>query len=174
MKTERSMSVMALCVLLLGFGVDSGWAKADPAGVPWNRLSPGEQQLLQRFSDRWEQFPPRRQERLRNGARKWGTMTPEERREAKQRFKQWRTLPPEEQQQLRERFRRFRQLPPERQESLREVRRWFKSLPLEQRRELKEKWKGMTLEERQALRGTMLRQSTGQDPSNPPVSQSDR
>lgn len=82
------MRALLVCVIVLACGVASAGAQGDSAGVPWSQLSPGEQQLLQRFSDNWDQLPPRKQQRLRNGAQQWGTMTPEERQEAKQRFKQ--------------------------------------------------------------------------------------
>jgi hypothetical protein len=62
------MRALLVWVLVLGAGVASAWAQGDPAGVPWSQLSPGEQQLLQRFSDNWDQLPPRKQQRLRNGA----------------------------------------------------------------------------------------------------------
>ena len=87
------MRALLACVIVLVCGVASAWAQGDATGVPWNQLSPGEQQLLQRFSENWDELPPRKQQRLRSGAQQWGTMTPEERQEAKQRFKQWRTLP---------------------------------------------------------------------------------
>ena len=89
------MNVVVIGIMVVFLVWSPAWAQGDQAGVPWSQLSPGEQQLLQRFSDNWDQFPPRKQQRLRNGARRWGTMTPEERQEAKQRFKEWRSLPPE-------------------------------------------------------------------------------
>lgn len=165
------MKVVLICMILLGCGVASAWAQGDPTGVPWSQLSPGEQQLLQRFSGTWDQFPPRKQERLRNGAHQWGTMTPEERQEAKQRFKQWRTLPPEQQQQLRERFQQFRQLPPEQRESVRNARRWFRSLPPEQRKALREKFQSMSPEERRAYRRELRLQQGGNGGQQAPVEQ---
>ena len=78
------MRALLLCVLIVvAGGVVPVRAQGDSAGVPWSQLSPGEQQLLQRFGDTWDQLPPRKQQRLRNGAQQWGTMTPEERQEAK-------------------------------------------------------------------------------------------
>lgn len=90
---NRPMNVLLVGIMAVFIALSPAWAQGDQTGVPWSQLSPGEQQLLQRFSDNWDQLPPRKQQRLRNGARQWGTMTPEERQEAKQRFKEWRSLP---------------------------------------------------------------------------------
>lgn len=163
-------------VLWAATGTAVALAQGDRAGVPWNQLTPGEQQLLQRFSETWDQFPPRKQERLRRGAQQWGTMTSEERQEAKQRFKQWRSLPPEQQQQLRERYQRYRQWPPEQRESVRNARQWFKSLPPEERKALREKFRTMTPEERKAYKRELRRRYESQgsviephDQSTPPT-----
>ena len=158
---NRPMNVLLVGIMAVFIALSPAWAQGDQTGVPWSQLSPGEQQLLQRFSDNWDQLPPRKQQRLRNGARQWGTMTPEERQEAKQRFKEWRSLPPEQRQQLRERYQQFRQLPPERRESVRDARRWFRSLPPEQRKELREKFQTMSPEERRAYRRELRRQYGG-------------
>ena len=50
------MNVLVVGIVMLLVGVMPSWAQGDPAGVPWNQLSPGEQQLLQRFSDTWDQI----------------------------------------------------------------------------------------------------------------------
>lgn len=44
-------------VLWAATGTAVALAQGDRAGVPWNQLTPGEQQLLQRFSETWDQFP---------------------------------------------------------------------------------------------------------------------
>ena len=58
------MNLPLIGILVLVIGVMPAWAQGDQAGVPWSQLSPGEQQLLQRFSDNWDQLPPRKQQLL--------------------------------------------------------------------------------------------------------------
>ena len=64
------MNVLMVGIMVLVIALSPAWAQGDQTGVPWSQpSSPGEQQLLQRFSDNWDQLPPRKQQRLRNGAR---------------------------------------------------------------------------------------------------------
>jgi hypothetical protein len=94
-------------------------------GIPWDRLTPEQQQLLlQVHQDRWNAMSSQQQERMLRGAERWQKMTPEERRRVQERRAKFKAMSPQERAQLRERFRArreaFERLPPERQKAIRE------------------------------------------------------
>lgn len=51
------MNVLLVGIMAVFIALSPAWAQGDQTGVPWSQLSPGEQQLLQRFSDNWDQLP---------------------------------------------------------------------------------------------------------------------
>ncbi len=79
------------------------------AGIPWNALSPGEQQLLEQHRRNWSAYPPARQEKLRKGARKYLELSPRERDAVERKQQQYREMSPAEQRELREQYRKQKQ-----------------------------------------------------------------
>ncbi|MDH4104878.1 MAG: DUF3106 domain-containing protein, partial [Gammaproteobacteria bacterium] len=51
-------------------------AAAATAGVPWEQLTPAQQQVLEPYRGRWNQLPPERQQMMLRGAERWQQMTP--------------------------------------------------------------------------------------------------
>jgi hypothetical protein len=76
------------------------------AGTPWNNLSPGEQEVLQKHRHDWGGYPPERQDRLRDGAQRYLNLPQDKRDKIKRKQKQYREMSPEERKRLREQYRR--------------------------------------------------------------------
>ena len=106
--------------------------------IPWNSLSPEQQQFLQQAQPKWEQMPADKQQRLLRGADRWSKMSDEERAQAKRRMDHWKSLPPEQRKALRDKARRFRELPPEQRQRLRGLRDDFRSLPKETQQQFRD------------------------------------
>ena len=82
--------------------------------IPWNSLSPQEQQTLQRLQGRWDQLPTQRQQKLRAGAKRWSTLEPAQKEKLRQRREWFRSLPPDERERLKQ---RWREMTPEQRQS---------------------------------------------------------
>src|SRR5436190_620988 len=75
MPTQHMLRFAMAATLYLG----AAGAWAAESSVPWDQLTPQEQQALKPFEQRWSQLPPERQHHLRENALRWQQMTPEER-----------------------------------------------------------------------------------------------
>jgi hypothetical protein len=76
------------------------------AGIPWNTLSPEEQDILKKHRRNWTGYPENEQYRLRDGARRYMRLTPKERDRLERKQKQYREMSPAERKQLRDRYHR--------------------------------------------------------------------
>jgi len=76
------------------------------AGIPWNAMSPGEQQVLEKHRRNWPAYPADKQEKLRKGAQRYLELSPRERDEVERKQKQYREMSPGERRQLREEYRK--------------------------------------------------------------------
>lgn len=93
-------TVTCACLLAI-MPIAPAWAASE--ALPWDSLSPQEQQTLKRFHNRWEKLPPERQHRLQKGADRWSKLTPGQRRRVRRKFRRWKKLPPEQRQAIRDR-----------------------------------------------------------------------
>lgn len=78
------------------------------AGTPWNALTPGEQEILQKHRRDWNDYPPEKQDRLRDGAQRYLDLPQDKRDKVRRKQEQYRKLPPDERKRLREQYRRQR------------------------------------------------------------------
>ena len=98
--------LLALLLVLLLVLPQVGFA--EESTMPWESLSPQEQQVLKPFEPQWATFPEARKKRLLAGAERWMNATPEQRQIMKQRFGAWKDLPEEKKQLLRQKFQEFK------------------------------------------------------------------
>lgn len=73
-------------------------------GIPWNTLSPEEQDILKKHRRDWTGYPENEQNRLRDGARRYMRLSPNERDRLERKQKQYREMTPAERKQLRDRY----------------------------------------------------------------------
>ncbi len=74
--------------------------------IPWQSLSPEEQDALREYRREWDRYEPARQQRIREGARRFQSLPPEKRREIRRKREEYERLSPEERRRLREEYRR--------------------------------------------------------------------
>ncbi|MDT8388000.1 MAG: DUF3106 domain-containing protein [Thiogranum sp.] len=79
---------------------------ADRGEVPWQSLSPQEQDALREYRGNWEQYGGDRQERIRKGAQRYLELPPDERRKVEQKRREYQQLSPQERERLREEYHR--------------------------------------------------------------------
>ncbi len=156
------MSSKLIAALLLGLTL--GLAHAQEP-LSWEQLDETEQQVLKPYAERWESFSPEQQQRLQKGARRWQQMDSEERAAVRQRFERWQQMPAEQKQRIRERFKEYQALPPAQQKRIRQQMEAFRNMPEAQREELLQRWRSMSVEEREAVRAQMRDQSDTTPPS---------
>lgn len=133
-RTARTWRGCLLGGLLLGLAAAAG----AQAPLPWDQLTPEQQQLLEKARPKWERLPPEHQQRLLQGAERWSKMSEQERAQATERMARMKSLPPETRRNLRERAHRFHELPPEQRERLRELHADFRALPRETQQQFRE------------------------------------
>src|SRR6185295_694169 len=100
MTRRPTTSWLATCVAALLASTAAGSARADD-GVPWQQLSPEQQQTLQQFKEQWDQLPADRQRQLVEGAERWKSLSPVEREQTKERLQRWQSLEPEDRERMR-------------------------------------------------------------------------
>ena len=76
------------------------------AGIPWNALSPEEQDILKKHRRNWTGYPENEQYRLRDGARRYMSLSPNERDRLERKQKQYREMTPAERKKLRDKYHR--------------------------------------------------------------------
>ncbi len=111
MNTRKAWLAATFGILLLGStaGADSRVDRLYLAGkghIPWQSLSPEEQQVLQDYRGRWNEYDTDRQQRIREGARRWKHLPAEKRHKVEQKHGEYEQLSPEERRRLRDEYRR--------------------------------------------------------------------
>jgi len=81
---------------------------AQRGDIPWNSLSPEEQQALKRYRGQWDEYGGERQQRLREGAQRYLDLPPDKRREVEQQRREYEQLSPAERERLRKEYQRRR------------------------------------------------------------------
>lgn len=76
--------------------------------IPWQSLSPEEQEALRRYRGHWNRYDAEQQRRIREGAQHYLRLPPEKRREIERQQRHYRQLSPEEKRRLREEYQRQR------------------------------------------------------------------
>lgn len=107
------LGLLALVLLLAGAPAQ---ADIDPyrlylaerGDIPWESLSPEEQQALKRYRGQWEGYSSERQQRLRQGAQRYMDLPPDKRREVEQQRREYEQLSPQERERLRKEYQRRR------------------------------------------------------------------
>ncbi len=105
--------LLALVFLLAGAPAQAG---VDPyrlylaqrGDIPWNSLSPEEQQALKGYRGQWDEYSGERQQRLREGAQRYLDLPPDKRREVEQQRREYEQLSPAERERLRKEYQRRR------------------------------------------------------------------
>jgi hypothetical protein len=81
---------------------------AERGDIPWESLSPEEQQALKRYRGQWDGYSSERQQRLRQGAQRYMDLPPDKRREVEQQRREYEQLSPQERERLRKEYQRRR------------------------------------------------------------------
>jgi hypothetical protein len=81
---------------------------AERGDIPWESLSPEEQQALKRYRGQWDGYSTERQQRLRQGAQRYMDLPPDKRREVEQQRREYEQLSPQERERLRKEYQRRR------------------------------------------------------------------
>lgn len=132
---------------LLAAVLASGWAWAQPKGVPgpkplpprpdafsiverFERMTP---QQRKRFLDN---LPPERKKLFQDRLRRYERLTPEQRQQVRDQYELFQDLPKERQDALRKSFRQFNELAPERRRILRREILLLRQLPEAERQAL--------------------------------------
>lgn len=76
--------------------------------IPWQSLSPQEQEALRRYRNQWDGYSGERQEDMRRGAQRYLELPPQKRREVEQQRQQYEQMSPEQRRRLREQYQRER------------------------------------------------------------------
>ena len=79
---------------------------AERGEIPWQSLTPEEQQALKRHRGKWDGYSSERQKDMRQGAQRYLNLTPDKRREVEQQRHQYEQLSPQERKRLREEYKR--------------------------------------------------------------------
>ena len=72
--------------------------------IPWNSLSPGEQQVLKKYHHNWRDLRGGEQRKLKQGARNYLQLSPGKQEAVKRKRYQYRKMSPTERQHLRNRY----------------------------------------------------------------------
>ena len=111
-RLSRILFVVGITLLLLISG--NSRADVDPyrlylaqrGDIPWQSLSPEEQEALQRYRNQWDGYSGKRQQEMRRGAQRYMELPPQKRREVEQQRNHYQQLTPEERRRLREEYQR--------------------------------------------------------------------
>ena len=114
--TRSARTLPGLLMLILVLGVNPAQAQVDPyrlylaqrGDIPWESLSPEEQQALQRYRGQWREYSTERQQRLRQGAQRYMDLPPDKRRQVEQQRREYEQLSPQERERLRKEYQRRR------------------------------------------------------------------
>jgi hypothetical protein len=108
-KTFASVGIV-LAVLLCGNAraeVDSfRLYLAERGDIPWQSLSPEEQDALRGHRRQWDNYSGKRQKDMQHGARRYLDLPPDKRREVEKQRRQYEKMTPEERRRLRDQYQR--------------------------------------------------------------------
>jgi hypothetical protein len=82
---------------------------AERGDIPWQSLSPEEQDALKRHRGKWNGYSSERQQHMREGAQRYMDLPPEKRRAVDEQRRHYQQMSPEERMRLREKYRRNRE-----------------------------------------------------------------
>jgi Protein of unknown function (DUF3106) len=77
---------------------------AERGDIPWQSLSPQEQEALRRYRNQWDGYSSARQQEMRRGAQRYLELPPTKRREVEQQRQKYEQMTPEERRRLREEY----------------------------------------------------------------------
>ena len=77
-------------------------------GIPWNQLTDGEQEVLQKHRRSWSSYDRGEQSRLQRGARSYLELPREKREAVRRKRDEYKRMSPEERERLRKQYSRER------------------------------------------------------------------
>lgn len=77
---------------------------AERGDIPWQSLSPQEQDALRRYRNQWNNYSSERQQEMRRGAQRYLDLPPQKRREVEQQRQEYQQMTPEQRRRLREEY----------------------------------------------------------------------
>ena len=98
------------------FGMPS-MATAMAVSIPWQDLSPQQQQILAPLSNDWGSLSNKQQNNYIAIARRYPQLTPLQQQRLQKRMGKWAKMTPAQRQQAREKYQSVKQLPPEKREA---------------------------------------------------------
>ncbi|MGD8842722.1 MAG: DUF3106 domain-containing protein [Gammaproteobacteria bacterium] len=81
---------------------------AERGDIPWQSLSPEEQDALRNQRRQWDKYSGQRQKDMQRGARRYLELPPDKRREVDQQRRQYQKMTPEQRRKLRDEYQRER------------------------------------------------------------------
>ena len=81
---------------------------AQRGEIPWQSLSPEEQDALRGHRKQWDSYSGQRQKNMQHGARRYLELPPKKRHEVEVQRRQYEKMTPEERRRLREEYQRER------------------------------------------------------------------
>ena len=113
-RLRPAAALCGLLVLCVALGVGPVEAQVDPyrlylaqrGDIPWESLSPEEQQALKRDRRDWNDYSGDRQQRLRQGAQRYMDLPPDKRRQVEEQRREYEQLSPRERERLRKEYQR--------------------------------------------------------------------
>lgn len=81
---------------------------AERGDIPWQSLSPDEQDALRDYRGDWNEYSGDRQQRIRDGTQRYLELPPEKRRKVEQNRRKYQELSPQERERLRKEYQRNR------------------------------------------------------------------
>lgn len=111
---HRGGALCGLLVVTVLLAASPVQAQVDPyrlylaqrGDIPWESLSPEEQQALKRYRGDWDDYSGDRQQRLRQGAQRYMDLPPDKRRQVEQQRREYEQLSPQERERLRKEYQR--------------------------------------------------------------------
>ncbi|TXT21787.1 MAG: hypothetical protein FD134_2569 [Gallionellaceae bacterium] len=89
--------------------------------VPWAKLGPEKQEILQPLAAQWDTLSPKLQKNLLHAAKRYPNLTPEEKQRLKDKLEKWSKLTPEQRKRAREKFQAFSKVPAVQREEVKQM-----------------------------------------------------
>jgi hypothetical protein len=112
MSIVKTFAIVAMVLI----AAPGGAARADVNGfrlylaergdIPWQSLSPKEQDALRGHRRQWDDYSGQRQKDMQRGARRYMELPPNKRREVDNQRRQYQKMTPEQRRRLREEYQR--------------------------------------------------------------------
>ncbi len=110
-------SGLALCIVL---SLQANLAAAASL-VPWAKLGPEKQEILQPVAAQWDTLSPKLQKNLLHAAKRYPGLAPEEKLRFKEKLEKWSKLTPEQRKRAREKFQAFSKVPAVQREEVKQM-----------------------------------------------------